>query len=191
MNNRYMSMPVIVTESGDNFHLFADCRALAQGRRLSVAAGRDLSVEETVTAEEAIDESKFACRLCHKAAGLEVPVVADRKAVRAMRKSIRANAARNAAAVAAHKAVTAEEAIAVAVHGTIGATRREAKVAKADAKIAENKATTLASIAVIYAGIANDRVRWAAARQRFDVNAAAATMTTADRSLVNAYSLFA
>lgn len=105
MNNNYAAMTVIATEAGDNFHFLADCRALAQGRRNSVKFGRDLSGEFNLTAEEAINDGLFGCRLCHKATGVDLPLEADRKAARAARKVARAIQAANKAKVAETKAV--------------------------------------------------------------------------------------
>ena len=164
MNNNYAEMIVLATEAGDNYHIFADCRALAQGRRNSVKFGRDLSGEFKTTAQDAIDDGKFACRLCHKAAGLDIPVEADRKVARASRKAARALAA-------ATKAKAAEVQAAVAVQ-TAQADKTEAAVATANhalttATYFARRAQVLANIAAVYRVYNNDQVRWNAATERF------------------------
>jgi hypothetical protein len=86
-----LNADVIVPEFGRHFHLFADCRALAQGWANTEKAGHATWVPATATYAEAVDDNKFGCEICHKVAGVEVPVVASLKHFRA------ANAAKRAA----------------------------------------------------------------------------------------------
>lgn len=193
--SKYMDMAVIVTAEGDHFHLFADCRSLAQGRRNSVKFGRELSLEMDSIASDAIDDGYFACRTCHRVAGLELPIEADRKAIRASRKAGRARTAveaqreanakaRIAAAKAKRLAAQADKAAAKATTfkrpETIEAKVAEAqalaaehKEAKAEAKLlaskavkADAKAELLELTALVYATNDSDKDRWDAAMGR-------------------------
>jgi hypothetical protein len=103
---------VLRTDNGDHFHLFDDCRALAQGRRNSLKFGRDLSLESWVPFSDVIDDAMFACRVCFTKAHMEIPAEADRKAIRAMRRAARAAAkAANAPSVEAQPVLTVIETI--------------------------------------------------------------------------------
>lgn len=163
MNNNYAAMIVLATAEGDNFHLFADCASLATGRRNSVKFGRELSVEGNLTAEEAIDDGYFACRSCHRKAGLELPIEADRKAIRAERKAGRA---RTAAQVARAKKAAARKAVAVAKREATEAAREAANQAEQERVDAARKAALLMAIAAVYKSNDADKVRWNAAMGR-------------------------
>jgi hypothetical protein len=93
--------PVIVPAFGDNYHLFADCRGIAQGWANSEKFGRTTFETETMTLGDAIVAHKFGCIICHNKANVEIPINADRKAFR------RANAQKRAARKAEREAAAA------------------------------------------------------------------------------------
>lgn len=115
---------VIVPAFGDNFHLFADCRGIAQGWANSEKFGRTTFETDTETLGDAIVAHKFGCIICHNRAGVEIPVNADRKAFR------KANAEKRAAKRAVKAAATAKR-------------DALAALALADAMIAEAEALTM------------------------------------------------
>jgi protein-arginine kinase activator protein McsA len=89
---------VIVPTDGRHFHLMADCRTLNQGWNNNEKHGHVTFVPTTMTYGEAVDAGKYGCITCHKAFGVDVPVVASLHAARA------ANAARRAARKAQREA---------------------------------------------------------------------------------------
>jgi hypothetical protein len=104
MNNIITDTMVIVTGAGRHFHLFDDCRAMAQGQRNSDKYGRELHpvTTKSVPRSEVIDDGMFGCRECYKRADLIIPAEADRVAIYAARAAARAERrAAKAAALAA------------------------------------------------------------------------------------------
>jgi len=94
---------VITTGAGRHFHLFGDCRALAQGQRNSDKFNRTIwYVTGETLLSDAIDDGMFGCRECFKRAGESIPAEADRVKVYAARAQARAERrAAKAAALAA------------------------------------------------------------------------------------------
>jgi|SRR5262245_37756944 len=162
-NNTLDAMPAMMTERGDNVHLFADCRALAQGQRNSVKFGRELSMIEDVTVGDAFAMGRWACRLCFAKAGIDIPVEADRKATRASRKALRA---KHAAADARVANTLANKAIRDAKRKPEQERVDVANDAIALRDLLAQRAALLLSIAAVYRLSDSDKVRWDAATQR-------------------------
>jgi regulator of protease activity HflC (stomatin/prohibitin superfamily) len=162
--NTLENMTVLATLSGDHFHFFTDCRALAQGQRNSVKFGRELSpIDDSLTVSDAIDDGKWGCRVCFAKAGLDLPLEADRKAARASRKAARALAA-EAKAKDANK--VANKAVRTATKSNDIEAARAANVALEVADLARKRAALLMSIAAVYRFSGTDKVRWDAATLR-------------------------
>lgn len=84
------SIKVIAPERGRHFHLDPNCRGLWRGWLNNQKNGHSAFAPETMGYEDAIDAGKYACKPCHKAAGIEVPEVADFAIAKAKRQMAKA-----------------------------------------------------------------------------------------------------
>lgn len=108
MMNVSDNMMVLVPSNGHNYHLFDDCYGPQLGQGWHIAAGHGAWAPGRMTVINAIENGKFACRICYKRAGLEIPAEADRVLIRA---AARAERLERKAAKAAAKAAAAEPAV--------------------------------------------------------------------------------
>lgn len=92
MSNIDGMLKVINPNKGSHFHLDPNCRGLWQGWTNSVKHGNDVWATDTMTLDEAADQGKFACFVCFKKAGLEVPAHLNHHIVRAEKRAARAAA---------------------------------------------------------------------------------------------------
>jgi hypothetical protein len=97
---------VTVPGDGHNYHLTSDCYGINLGQTFHGVAGGEIKM----SVGDAIAEGKFACRICYRKAGIEIPAEADRVKVRAAKRAERM--ARKADKVAATEVVATDPSLA-------------------------------------------------------------------------------
>lgn len=108
---------VMASGAGHNYHLFRSCYGNQLGQGYHVSVGHDIYRHRRVTVETAVEMGYFACRVCYKRAGMDIPAIADRVKVRAARKADRM--ARKAEREAAKVENVAAKAASVAIAETV------------------------------------------------------------------------
>ncbi len=103
---------VMASGAGHNYHLFRSCYGNKLGQGYHVSVGHDIYRTHRVTVDEAVEMGYFACRVCYRRAGMDIPAHADRVKVRNARKAARLERKAEREAAAARKAA---ESAAVAI----------------------------------------------------------------------------